>query len=195
MYYSLKKLVLSRKATEFLKIPLSKENTSIIELAKETLDEIGSKDGYLSYGLAATQLGLEKRFFVLRDYKFPENIFSVINPELISLSDEKESLPLEGCLSSPEILARINRSRSITVQYYNLESELIRENIFGVEARIFLHEYDHLQGFTMRSQAEVIFDNRKYLDLKQMEISKEKYNFLKSNFKKSKFGKRKNVER
>ncbi|MCK5399370.1 peptide deformylase, partial [bacterium] len=52
----------------------------------------------------------------------------------------------EGCLSVPEIFARVERSEKVRVRYYNEKGELKEEDLEGFNARVFLHEYDHLQG-------------------------------------------------
>ncbi len=123
------------------------------------------KDTMLQYeglGLAAPQVGINERIFVMRllrdelqnetdettvEESHPINytILECINPEIISMGDEMIDGE-EGCLSIPKVYKDVPRAREITVKFENGKG---KEQVFtleGMNARIFQHEYDHLDG-------------------------------------------------
>lgn len=72
----------------------------------------------------------------------------VINPTIIAASELMESAA-EGCLSIPGQRINIWRHADIKVQYQQLDGSLVIQNLTGFIARIFQHEFDHLQGITL----------------------------------------------
>lgn len=95
-------------------------------------------------GLAAPQIGVKKRIFIMGNFV---KLVVCINPKIISLSDERES-DLEGCLSFPDLFMKVKRPANAIVNYYTVSGELVEREVTGMEARVFLHEYDHLLGVT-----------------------------------------------
>ena len=98
-------------------------------------------------GLAAPQVGLGIRLFITQP-ELDKEVFVFVNPKFESSSEEKE-LAIEGCLSLPGISANIARSKDIEVSYTRRpESEPISATVkmTGFPARIFQHEFDHLEG-------------------------------------------------
>lgn len=94
-------------------------------------------------GLAAQQVGLLKRVFVMRTQDGRE--FGVFNPVIIEVNNEKE-LGEEGCLSFPDVWLKVERSKSLIAKYLdNMGQERIIQ-LEGLDARCFLHELDHLDG-------------------------------------------------
>jgi peptide deformylase len=93
-------------------------------------------------GLAAPQIGISKRIFVM-DAENELHVF--INPELVELSDETEESS-EGCLSVPGVDAPVARSSKAVVEGLNLDGERVRLEGRGVTARAIQHEMDHLNG-------------------------------------------------
>lgn len=98
-------------------------------------------------GLAANQVALPYRFFILNvtaepEQKDKELVF--INPVIIkrhaSIEDD------EGCLSLPGLYAKVRRARKIKVQAYNLEGELLEYEVEDLLSRAIQHEADHLDG-------------------------------------------------
>ncbi len=127
---------------------MSEPVEKITEEFKEFLVEkfyplMKEKDGM---GLAAPQIGINERFFCFDTSHISDGIKRfVINPEIIFSSEENATFE-EGCLSVPEIFAKVERSEKVRVRYYNEKGELKEEDLEGFNARVFLHEYDHLQG-------------------------------------------------
>ena len=102
-------------------------------------------------GLSANQIGIEERAFVMMiDIDLQETI-TCFNPRIIKESKE-EVVMEEGCLSYPELFIEISRPSSIIVKYEDEGKSIIKRRLDGFIARIFQHEYDHMEGidFTQR---------------------------------------------
>jgi len=93
-------------------------------------------------GLAAPQIGISKRIFVM---DADGELYIFINPELVELSEETEEVR-EGCLSVPGVNAMLARSTRAVVEGLNLDGERIRLEGEGIIARAIQHEMDHLNG-------------------------------------------------
>ena len=109
----------------------------IREMAKFMTDNGG-------VGLAAPQVGVKKSIFIMGNFV---KLVACINPKIVSLSEERAN-DLEGCLSFPELFMKVKRPASAIVNYYTISGELVERELTGLEARVFLHEYDHLIGVT-----------------------------------------------
>jgi peptide deformylase len=99
-------------------------------------------------GLAAPQLGIKKRIFIMGNFT---KLVACINPKIVSLSEERGS-DLEGCLSFPDLFMKVKRPTSAVVQYNTVSGELVERELTGFECRVFLHEYDHLIGVTFNQR-------------------------------------------
>lgn len=93
-------------------------------------------------GLAAPQIGISKRIFVL---DADDEFHILINPELVELSEEVKEFK-EGCLSVPGVDAIVTRSARAVVEGLNLNGENVRLVGEGLIARAIQHEMDHLNG-------------------------------------------------
>lgn len=120
----------------------------MVKTLKETKNPIG-------VGLAAPQIGIPLRIFLLREKEADEpTVF--INPEIIKYSQrvqhpDKKNGTYEGCLSIPHHYAPVTRSMSVTVKYQTLSTSHFalstEQKIFtGFSAHIIQHELDHLNG-------------------------------------------------
>ena len=96
---------------------------------------------YKGIGLAAPQVGINQRFFVVDVGEGPR-VF--VNPKI--LKSEGESVVEEGCLSIPEIQIPITRPQRILVQYTDENNETHEEGFDELMARVIQHESDHLDG-------------------------------------------------
>jgi peptide deformylase len=110
-------------------------------------------------GLAAPQCGINKRLFIMGNL---DKLIACINPEIIS--GEGKVKDLEGCLSFPGLWLRVNRYEKINVKYQNTKAETIELRLDGLSARVFQHEYDHLDG--------VCFDTK--VGKTSLDLAKEK---------------------
>lgn len=96
-------------------------------------------------GLAATQIGLAKRLFVMSvDGKHR----ACFNPEILESSDLLVEFD-EGCLSFPGESCKIKRPQSIVARYQDANGDWTTVALDGLEARCYQHELDHLDGITM----------------------------------------------
>ena len=95
-------------------------------------------------GLAAPQVGHNIRLFVMNHSGNPEDDRVYVNPELTEAqgSDEAE----EGCLSLPGVNARIIRDKTLRLRARDLEGNPVEQVESGYIARIWQHEFDHLNG-------------------------------------------------
>lgn len=103
-------------------------------------------------GLAANQVGFDGQIFVMKpvlnkQYGSP---MVVINPIIKGLSKELEP-GIEGCLSHPGLFLKVRRPISCIVEFDTLTSDYknvihVESKFDDIDARVFLHEYDHLFG-------------------------------------------------
>lgn len=99
-------------------------------------------------GLAAPQVGLNLRLMVFNaegEEGRPDGERVLCNPRIVSRVRTKES-DEEGCLSFPGIYGQVVRPTGVTVEAQDLEGKSRRLQLEGWEARVFLHEFDHLDG-------------------------------------------------
>lgn len=125
------------------------ENMHPAPIALDMID-LMEKEGGL--GLSANQVGFNGQIFVMKtllnkQYGSP---LVVINPIITGLSKEIES-GVEGCLSHPGLILKVRRPISCMVQFDTLTSDYknvihVEAKFDDIDARIFLHEYDHLYG-------------------------------------------------
>ena len=99
-------------------------------------------------GLAAPQIGLSKRLFVM---EIAGQTRACFNPEITDVSPEVEEMA-EGCLSFPGRSCTIKRPREISVRYQNYRGDWYTERLDGLMARCFQHELDHLDGIIMQDR-------------------------------------------
>ena len=102
---------------------------------------------YGGIGLSANQVGKPYRMFVMGDHLNIENgkKWVCYNPEILKVSKEQSRFK-EGCLTFPFLFLDIKRPSAIEVKYLNEDLKEITEQLSGLPARCFLHEYDHMQG-------------------------------------------------
>jgi peptide deformylase len=98
-------------------------------------------------GLAATQVGVLRRVFVMRTGENGDTR-TLVNPELVSRSDEVD-VDDEGCLSLQGLLVPVERSSSVTVTARDAQGAHVTLELAGFEARACQHEIDHLDGVLM----------------------------------------------
>ncbi len=106
----------------------------------ETMQEAGG------VGLAAPQVGISKRLFVMdTPVEDGENERHVlINPEIIRV--EGEQVGDEGCLSFPGLFQTVKREMRVIARARNLKGEEFELDVANLAARCILHETDHCDG-------------------------------------------------
>ena len=106
-------------------------------------------------GLAANQVGCTQRFFGIGHESFDTFKKSAIlyNARMTKVSEEVE-IGEEGCLSFPGTYYNVYRAREIEVEWQNMKGETLGTKLKGLEARVFQHELDHINGITFNQKAE-----------------------------------------
>ena len=102
-------------------------------------------------GLAAPQVGVNLRVIVIQLMsagKLVGPVQEMINPVITQTSEDLVSYE-EGCLSIPGEYIKLDRPRSIDVKFQTLSGKYKKWHLRGLEARIVLHEVDHLDGVLM----------------------------------------------
>ena len=104
-------------------------------------------------GLSANQIGIEERVFVMMVDLETQETITCFNPKIIKESKD-EVVMEEGCLSYPELYLEISRPSSIIIKYEDEGKNKIKNKLEGFIARVFQHEYDHMEGidFTQRAK-------------------------------------------
>lgn len=125
-------------------------------------------------GLAGPQVNVLKNLFVIDTTPFADDGTPIIekafiNPEILHFSEGEEDYE-EGCLSIPGIFERVRRPSSIEVRYRDLHFDIKEESLTGIEARIFQHEYDHLEGILFIDRIHQL--RRKLINRKLQQIAK-----------------------
>ncbi|WP_300357732.1 peptide deformylase [Fusobacterium sp.] len=121
-------------------VPVSEITDEILEILDNMVETMHDANGV---GLAAPQVGINKRFFVI---DIGDGVVrKIINPEILEFS-ESISESDEGCLSVPGIYKKVKRAYEIKVKYMNELGEVKEETMNGFLAKAFQHEFDHLTG-------------------------------------------------
>lgn len=114
-------------------------------------------------GLAAVQVGRLRRMVVIDDYN--GNKLTLINPLIESCgADQVEGI--EGCLSVPDRMGKIERAKKVQVSYQDTEGKEKKIEAEDFLARIIQHELDHLDGILYTDKASELFNTE---DLEQGE--------------------------
>ena len=124
--------------------PVSRIDDALRATVREMFDRMYDAKGI---GLAANQVGLPFRFFVLNltadpEQKDQERVF--INPEIIKRHSSTEDE--EGCLSFPGLYGKVRRAKKIRVLAYDLEGREVELEAEDLLSRAIQHETDHLGG-------------------------------------------------
>ena len=136
--------------------PFDFENMAAEKISKDMVDTMLK---YKGIGLASNQVGLDAQIFVMGE----ENPITVINPIITEVGPERVEME-EGCLSFPGLYFKVKRPAVVSVQYLDTKQKECIIKLEGLHARVFLHEYDHLQGIT--------FDQR--ISKLRLEMAKKK---------------------
>lgn len=132
------------------------EVNSIIELIPQMTQLMNSLNGL---GLAANQVGLSKRFFIM---KVGEDVDLIMNPTILEIGERKPFV--EGCLSIPGTSATTQRARYLKLRYKDQGFNDVEREFHGMDALIIQHEVDHLDG---KLYIDALPPMKKMLALKQ----------------------------
>ena len=116
------------------------------DMIKVMLDEKGM-------GLAANQIVITKRFFAIGHESFDtfQKHAIIWNPQVINSSEEKV-IDVEGCLSFKDIFVKVERPKTVEIQYETTQGKTRFARLDGMESKCFQHELDHLEGVTFNKR-------------------------------------------
>ena len=119
------------------------------ELASELAENMFHHNGV---GLSANQIGISERAFVMMTDLETQATLVLFNPKILKES-VVEHVMEEGCLSYPGQTVKVQRPYAVTVKYEDVDKKIHKTKMSGITARIFQHEYDHMEGidFTQRA--------------------------------------------
>ena len=106
---------------------------------------IETMEHFNGIGLSANQCGIMERVFVMYSDVKKKEIIACFNPKIITESDEQIFMD-EGCLTYPGLWLKVKRPDGIEVTYEDENGEKQEQAMFGLECRVFQHEYDHMEG-------------------------------------------------
>lgn len=145
-----------RKVAKEVDLPPSQDDidtlNKMLTFLKNSQDEEISEKYQLrsGVGLAAPQLGINKRLIAVHFEDLDEKLYSyaLINPKIISHSVEKTYLASgEGCLSVDRpVEGYVARYARITVRAVDINNKQVKLRLRGYPAVVFQHEIDHLNG-------------------------------------------------
>jgi len=150
---------LRQKTAEFDFSKYSKKE--IAELIKQMREIMEAAQGI---GLSANQVSLDMRFFIVQLPKISINqhnqyksaFYTIFNPEITKFSKEKVVIE-EGCLSVPETFGLVERPEKITLVGQDKNEKKIKIKAWGLLARVFQHEIDHLNGILFINRTKKVY--------------------------------------
>ena len=156
--------------------PIKEITEEIRALALAMIDYFDKNNGI---GLSAQQVGKALKLFVLRRYiHLPDGRWTTsepyvyINPKILERSKET-CIEEECCMSLPKLYLPVERPLKIKIESTNLDGNRIIEEIEGINARVVMHENDHINGVLFIDRVE-----EKYLKTAEAKLReiKKKYN-------------------
>jgi peptide deformylase len=143
-----------RQAAQPIDNPQDASVQALIDQMLEMMEQAGG------VGIAAPQIEVSKQLVIIASRptpRYPNALKMVptpmLNPHLIAHSQETEK-GWEGCLSVPGIRGLVPRYTSVTIAYLDRTGQPQEQTLNGFVARIFQHEYDHLQGIVFIDRVE-----------------------------------------
>jgi len=152
----------------------SVENISDTDIQELIDDLVVTATEASGVGIAAPQVSESLRIFIIAGAASPRypdapetETKVIINPEIVSVSDDVEK-DWEGCLSIPGIRALVPRHKSVRAVYRDRNNNQVEDSFSGFEARVFQHEYDHIDGVVFLDRVESpleIITEKEYMKL------------------------------
>ncbi len=130
--------------------PVTEFDCALSDLVDEMFELMKQNNGI---GLAAPQIGISKRIFIS---SINDRAVILINP-VYQYCSPKEERQLEGCLSVPNFEVKIPRNLYVHLTGYDLHGHKIEVKAVCLEARVFQHEIDHLNGVLIRDYQRVLY--------------------------------------
>lgn len=120
-------------------------------------------------GLSANQVELDAQIFVMKPILLQDKTpLTIINPIIEQVTQDAELMP-EGCLSHPDLFISVKRPKGLVARYLDINAKECTIELYDIDARCFLHEYDHLQGIEFTDRV-----SRVKLDMAKKKAKKRK---------------------
>ncbi len=137
------------------------KNGTVTKIIKDLRQAIKTYkvDGFTAVAIAAPQIGIGKRVFIIEDQSDEADRLPTIiaaNPRFLKLS-KKSRVAGEGCLSIPDKYGLVRRSTNVTIEAYDETGQKFSRGAGGLLAQIMQHEYDHLDGILFTDRAEKVW--------------------------------------
>ena len=114
------------------------------EISDLTADMIETAQVDVGVGLAGPQVGEGRRLIIVSNLDEEGTFHAYVNPVILDRGGTE--VEEEGCLSVPDVRSKVDRSSWVKVQAYDLSGNRLELEATGLQARIFQHEIDHLDG-------------------------------------------------
>jgi len=157
--------ILRKKTTEVAEIT-DFSDKELQELIDNMIATVGEVDGV---GIAAPQVYESKQVFIMASNpskRYPNapkmKPTAILNPKII-LRSEETNKDWEGCLSIPGIRSLVSRYTWVKVEYFTRDGKKQTKTFQDFVARIFQHEFDHLDGIVFLDRA----DSKEYVTEKE----------------------------
>jgi len=110
-------------------------------------------------GLSANQIGLDFKMFVAEvpDAQGSNKFYAIFNPALKEMDDEKKTFE-EGCLSIPGKFGEVDRAERVLLAGFDKNGKAVKIKAWGLLARVFQHETDHLNGKLFIDRTKKVYD-------------------------------------
>jgi len=149
-----------RSVSRPVPLPLSRAHERLID------DMIATMKKAQGVGIAAPQVGVGLRLFIVAPQpsaRYPRSPHmapvAMINPRLVKRS-KKRVTDWEGCLSIPGFRGRVPRHHAVEIEFTTRDGRRMRAELTGFIARIFQHEFDHING---RVYVDRVKDTRTFM--------------------------------
>ena len=134
--------------------PVGPVTPELRKLASDMIDTMYDEAGI---GLAAPQVGVSLRLMVVGDER-GRDPRPLINPVIAEQGGEVTAE--EGCLSLPGIFAEVTRAEWVRLDAHDLDGEPVSIRARGLQARVFQHELDHLDGILFIDRLDPVTRDR-----------------------------------
>ncbi len=137
------------------------QNGTVAKLVRDMRSALHSYsvDGFTAVAIAAPQIGVSKRIFLIEDQSNDRDTlpsFVAINPQIIKFSKKTHEVG-EGCLSIPDYYGLVKRSTNVTLRAQDEQGNWFERGAGSLLAQIIQHEYDHLDGILFTERATKVW--------------------------------------
>lgn len=151
------------------------ENGFVEKLIKDMREALKkySVDGFIAVAIAAPQIGVSKRLFIIEDQSTDRDSLPnmvAINPRIVKVS-KKTHVVGEGCLSIPDYYGEVKRHINVTMRALDENGKEYERGAGNLLAQIIQHENDHLDGILFTDRALKVWNKE---EMKKQNISESK---------------------